>query len=105
MNEWIDPNSWDAIPVTVDGIPALARITHYFPGEAVSMGVHDRKSGALIDPGHPGADEDVEFTLHDREGNPAPWLWDKADELELMDQVLAKIHSIQNEGHHAVSEF
>lgn len=60
------------IPVRVDGIPALAWVTHYRPNEPGTIGPVD--SYATI--AAPVAEE-VEYDLYDRRGYRAAWLEEK----------------------------
>lgn len=56
--------------ITVAGIPARTVVTHYVPAQPVNMGRHCMKTGDLIDPGHPAANEEVKFELYDRATGP-----------------------------------
>lgn len=69
-----DPRFEATIKVYAKGIPALAGITMYNPGLPARRGIHDKTTGALIDPGDPPEPEEIEFELFDRRGFKAPWL-------------------------------
>lgn len=49
-----------------------AEVTQYIPGEAMSLGYHG-SCGGLVDPGHPGSDDEMDFDLY---LNGKPFNWD-----------------------------
>ena len=75
----------DCIPVRVRGIPMLVYIESYTPPDPGHPGVHDRKTGDLIDPGHPPSPEEIEWTLCDRKGYPARWMERRLDKTNIQD--------------------
>lgn len=90
MTKRIDPQDIDSFPVSVSGIPAIAKVEEYRPGDP----------GRLTGPPercYPPEPEEVEYTLHDRKGYPAPWLEQMADERDVERQILDQIHERQRE--------
>jgi len=75
----------DCIPVRVRGIPMLVYIEAYTPPDPGHMGTYDRKTGDLIDPGHPPTPEQLEWTLCDRKGYPARWMERRLDKDDIQD--------------------
>lgn len=55
------------------------------------MGYHCQRTMNLIDPGSPGAAEEVEFELYDRKGYQAKWLEAKCDSTNVHDDVLRQV--------------
>ena len=90
MAKRIAPRDPNAVEVTVQGIPALALIEHYRPGEPAK--IHGPPETC-----HPGADEECDWTLWDKRGYAAPWLEKLADERDVEEQVLDAIHQRQRE--------
>lgn len=73
----------DEISTTVAGIPCTARVTAYSQGWAATR----------FDPAE---DEEVEFEILDRNGNPAAWLARKVtdeDHTRITDELLAAINA------------
>ena len=63
------------IDVRVCGIPAIARVTHYWPGDPGYMsGPPDRC--------YPPEPAELDWELLDRRGRPAPWLERKLTDAE-----------------------
>lgn len=63
------------IDVRVCGIPAIARVTHYWPGDPGYMsGPPDRR--------YPPEPAELDWELLDRRGRPAPWLERKLTDAE-----------------------
>ena len=73
--------------IRVAGIPAIADVHHYTPGDpGRTWGPPERC--------HPPEPEEVEFTVRDRRGRRAPWLEAVAERegIDLDELVLDAIH-------------
>lgn len=79
-----DPTDPELFPVTVRGVPALARITHYTPPER-GVPTHLRDH-----PCSPYQAEEIEWVLCDRRGYPAAWLERLADPDDIERQIYAE---------------
>jgi len=77
----------EAVPVRVQGIPALAHVTHF---ERVPAAPNPRLAPSDLDAwGY----TDMEYALHDRKGYPAEWLERKLDR-EAQDRVEEEILTV-----------
>lgn len=76
---------WETVLIEIHGIPALAWITHYEPGDR----------GSWWEPPQP---EEVEWEACDRKGYPAAWLerlLDYDESRRVYAQVIAGVHAKQ----------
>ena len=84
------------VPIKVCGIPALARVTHFYPGTPANHGTYCRRTANLVDPGHPAEPPEVDFEVLDRKGYPARWLEAKAEAAD-EDLEAEVLRSLSNE--------
>jgi hypothetical protein len=64
------------IPATVAGIPCIARVTHYDPGDPGRLYGHP-------DDQYPPEPAELDWTILDGRGRPAPWLERKMDDQDI----------------------